>query len=132
MVTLTQQLDNRYTPPKVKEIRQIALDIRLAVLSNNTVMSWPPKPPELNAFSLLSPNWQHRNHNAISSSCPATCQLFWAGHHIRGNLRKTKTPKTNTPTLRSKNFANIVELIQMLNQCGHGIVYSQIAYKKWP
>ena len=143
MVTLTQQLDNRDTPPKVKEIQQIGLDIRVAVLSNNTEISWPPKPcelcenavnlqPELDAFALLSPKWQHRNHNGISSSCPATCQLFWAGHHIRGNLRKTKTPRANTVTVRSKNFTNNVELIQMLNRCGHGIVYSQIAYKKWP
>ena len=135
--TLTQQLDNRDTPPKVKEIQQIGLDIRLAVLSNNTEMSWSPNPcelcenavnipPELNVFAFLPPNWQHRNHTAISSSCLATCQLFWTWHHIRGNLRKTKTPKANTPTLRSKNFANNVELIQMLNRCGHGIVYSQL------
>ena len=141
MVTSTQQLDNRDTPPKVKEIQQIDVDIRVAVLSsNNKKMSWPPKPcepcenavnlpPELDAFALLSPNWQHRNHNGISSSCPTTCQLFWAGHHIRDNLRKTKIPKANTATARSKNFVNNVELIQILNRCGHGIVYSQIAYK---
>ena len=31
--------------------------------------------------------------------------------------------------MSSKNFANNVELIQMLNRCVHGIVYSQIVYK---
>ena len=51
-----------------------------------------------------SPNWQHRKHNGISSSCPATCQLFWARHHIRGNWRKTETPKINTATLRRKKL----------------------------
>ena len=104
MVTLTQQLDSMDTPPKVKEIQQIGLDIRVEVLSNNTEMSWPPKPcelcenavnlpPERNAVALLSPNWQHRNHNAISSSCPATCQLFCAGHHIRVTSGRQKPPK---------------------------------------
>ena len=54
MVTLTQKLDNRDTSPKVKEIQQIGLDIRVAVLSNNMEMSWPPKPCELgeNAVNL--------------------------------------------------------------------------------
>ena len=115
MVTLSQQLDNRDTPSKVREIKQTGLLIRDAVLSNNTEMSWPPKPselcenavnlpPELDAFFLHTPNRQQRNHNGISSSCPATCQLFWAGHHIRGNWRKTETPKANTVTLRTKNF----------------------------
>ena len=74
-----------------------------------------------------SPNWQHRKHNGISSSCPATCQLFWAGHHIRGNWRKTETPKINTATLRRKKaLASNVELLQMLNRCGNGIAYSPI------
>ena len=132
MVTISQQLDNRDTPPKVKELQQIGLDIRVAVLSNNTEMSWPPKPcemcenvlnlpPELDAFarSLLTGNTE------ITTQYP---------NRVRGNLGKTKTPKTNTATVRSKNFANNVELIQMfeLNRCGHGIVYSQIGYRKWP
>ena len=61
-------------------------------------------PTRNRCFCSLSPNWQHRNHNAISSSCPATGQLFWAGHHIRGNLGKTKAPKTKTATVRSKKL----------------------------
>ena len=77
MVTLSLQLDNRDTaPPKVKEIQQIGLDIRVAVLSNNTEMSWPPKPcelcenavnlpPELDVFALLSPNWTHKSQRNI-------------------------------------------------------------------
>ena len=54
VVTVSQQLDNRDTPSKVKEIQQIGLHIRDAVLSNNTEISWPPKPSELceNAFNL--------------------------------------------------------------------------------
>ena len=69
MGTISQQLDNRDTPPKVKGIQQIGLDIRVAVFSNNTEMSWPPKPcemcenvlnipPELDGFarSLLTGN----------------------------------------------------------------------------
>lgn len=47
MVNLSQQLDNRNTPSKVKEIQQVGLYIRDAVLSMNAEMSWPPKPSEL-------------------------------------------------------------------------------------
>ena len=77
MVTLSLQLDNRDTaPPKVKEILQIGLDIRVAILANNTEMSWPPKPcelcenavnlpPELDVFALLSPNWTHKSQRNI-------------------------------------------------------------------
>ena len=66
MVTVSQQLDNSDTPSKVEEIQ---LYVRDAILSNNTEMSWPPKPsvlcesavnlqPELDAFlcTLLTGN----------------------------------------------------------------------------
>jgi len=39
MVKLSQQIDNRNTPSKLKEIQQAGLYIRDAVLSNNTEMS---------------------------------------------------------------------------------------------
>ena len=45
VVTISQQLENRGTPSK--EIRQIGLFIRDAVLSSNTKTSWPPRPSEL-------------------------------------------------------------------------------------
>ena len=86
MVTISQQLDNRDTSPKVQEIQQIGLHIRVAVLSNNTEMSWPPKPcemcenvlnlpPELDAFacSLLTGNteittqYPHRARQLVNS-----------------------------------------------------------------
>ena len=47
MVKLSQQIDNKNTPSKIKEIQQSGLYIRDVVLSNNTGMSWPPKPSEL-------------------------------------------------------------------------------------
>ena len=47
VLTASQQLDNRGTPSKVKEIQQIGLLIRDAVLSSNTKTSWPPRPSEL-------------------------------------------------------------------------------------
>ena len=52
MVTISQQLENRGTPSK--EIQQIGLLIRDAVLSSNTKTSWPPRPSELceNAVNL--------------------------------------------------------------------------------
>ena len=47
VITVSQQLDNRGIPSIVKEIQQIGLLIRDAVLSSNSEMSRPPKPPEL-------------------------------------------------------------------------------------
>jgi len=47
MVKLSQQIDNRNTPSKIKEIQQAGLYIRDAVLSNNTEVPWPPKPSDL-------------------------------------------------------------------------------------
>ena len=54
VVTVSQQLDNRGTPSKVKGIQQIGLLIRDAVLSSNTEMPWPTRPYELceNAVNL--------------------------------------------------------------------------------
>ena len=64
-----------------------------------TVWECSQSPSRNRCFSLYSPNWKH---NGIFSSCPATCQLFWAGH-IRDNWRKTETPRANAATVRSKN-----------------------------
>ena len=127
VVTVSQQLDNRGSSSKVKEIQLIGLLIRYAVRSINTEMSGECNlPPELDAFlcTLLTGNTKIKK--GISLSCPATCKLFWAGHHIRGNWSKRESPKINTATLSRKTLANNVELIQMLNRCGHGIAYSQI------
>ena len=76
VVAVSQQLDNKATPSKVKKIQQIDLLIRDAVILSNTEMSWPPKPfelcenavnlpSEIEAFSWQSPNCKHRNHNGI-------------------------------------------------------------------
>lgn len=46
-----------------------------------------------------------------------------------GNWGKTEIPQATATTVRSKNFANDVELIQMLSRCGHGIAFSQIEEK---
>ena len=150
MVTLSQQLDNRDTPSKVKEIQQIGLYIRDAVLSNNIEMSWPPKPselcesavnlpPELDAFlcTLLTGNtemtteYPHRVRRLVNSF----------GQDIIYGVTKgrQKPPKQILLPYAVKTLTNNVELIQMLNRCGHGIAYSQIeeitqhfAYKNWP
>ena len=47
---------------------------------------------------------------------------------MTGDWSKKESPKIDIVTLRrKKTLANNVELIQMLNRCGHGIAYSQIA-----
>ena len=137
MVTLSQQLDNRDTTSKVKEIQQTGLYIRDAVLSNNTEMSWPPKPselcenavnlpPELDAFlcTLLAGNteitteYPHRVRRLVNSFGQDIIYGVTGG--------RQKPPKQILLPYAVKTLTNNVELIQMLNRCGHGIAYSQI------
>ena len=124
VVTVSQQLDNRYTPAKVKEIQQIGLHIRDAVLSNNTEMSWPPKPSELceNAFNLppevdaflctlLTGNteviteYRHRVRRLVNS--------FGLICGVTGG--RQNPPKQILLPYAVKTLTNNVELIQMLN-----------------
>ena len=137
MVTLSQQLDNRDTPSKVKEIQQTSLYIRDAVLSNNTEMSWPPKPsklcqnavnlpPELDVFlcTLLTGNteittgYPHRVRRLVNSFGQDIIYGVTGG--------RQKPPKQILLPHAVKTLTNNVELIQVLNRCGHGIAYSQI------
>ena len=121
VVTVSQQFDNRSTPSKVKEIQQIGLLIRDAVLSSNTEMSWPPRPSELceNAVN-LPPELDAFLCTLLTGNTDITTEY-------PHGVRKTETPKINTVTLRrKKTLSNNVELIQMLNRCGHGITYSKI------
>ena len=54
------------------------------------------------------------------------CQLIWAGHGIWSDWRPKKPPKHILLPYAVKALTNNVELIQILNRCGHGVAYSQI------
>ena len=137
MVKLSQQIDNRNTPSKIKEIHQAGLYIRDAVLSNNTEMSWPPKPfelcesaislpAELDAFlyTLLTGNteipteYPHRVRRLVNSFGQDIIYGVTGG--------RQKPPKQILLPYAVKSLTNKVELIQRVNRCGHGIAHSQI------
>ena len=137
MGTLSQQLDNRDTPSKVKQIQQTGLYIRDAVLSNNTKLSWPPKLSELceNAVN-LSPELDAFLYTLLTGNTESTTEY---PHHVprlvnsfgqdiiyRVTGGRQKPPKQILLPYAVKTFTNNVKLIQMLNRCGHGIAYSQI------
>ena len=126
MVTSSQQLDNRDTPSKVKQIQQTGLRIRDAVLSNNTELSWPPKPselsenavnlsPELDAFlcTLLTGNiegtneYPHRVRRLVNSFGQDIIYRITGG--------RQKPPKQILLLYAVKTLTNNVELIQMLH-----------------
>ena len=137
MVKLSQQIDNRNTPSKIKEIQQAGLYIHDAVLSNNTEMAWPPKPSELcesavnlpaelDAFlyTLLTGNteipteYPHRVRHLVNSFGQDIIYGMTGG--------RQKPPTQILLPYAVTSLTNNVKLIQMLNRCGHGITYSQI------
>ena len=57
---------------------------------------------------------------------PAPCQLVWAGQGIRSDWRPKEASKHILLPYAVNTLTNNVELIQILNRCGHGLAYSQI------
>ena len=57
---------------------------------------------------------------------PAPCQLVWAGQGIRSDWRPKEASKHILLPYAVNALTNNVELIQILNRCGHGLAYSQI------
>ena len=137
MVKLAQQLENSDDPCKIKEIQQVGLYIRDAVRSNNIEMSWPPKPSELCEsavnlpaelesflYTLLTGNTEIPTefNNRIRRLVHSFGQDIIYG--VTGG--RQKPPKQILLPYSVKSLTKNVELIQMLNRCGHGIAYSQI------
>ena len=139
VVNLSQELEDRKNQgnTKIKKIQQVGLCIRDAVFSNKTDMSWPPKPSELTESAINLPaeldaflytlltgktelptEYPHRVRRLINSFGQDIIYGVTGG--------RQKPPKQILLPYAVKSLTNNVQLIQMLNRCGHGIAYSQI------
>lgn len=137
MAKLSQQQENRNVPSKMKEIQQAGLYIRDAVRANNTEISWPPKPSELCESAVNIPVELKAflytvltGNTEIPMEYPQRVQrlINSFGQDIIYGVSggRQKPPKQILLPYVVKSLTNNVELIQMLNRCGHGIAYSQI------
>jgi len=118
-------------------IKEAALDIREAVRSHKIESHWPPKPSDLCEsavklpkkletflYTVLTGNTQpleeypQRIQRLVNSFGQDIVYAVTGG--------KQRPPKQVLLPYAVKTLTNNVELIQMLNRCGHGISYSQI------
>ena len=133
---LTKQLEKKSSSSDAK-IKETGLSIREAVRNHKIESHWPPKPSDFceNAVSLpekletflyilLTGNPQPpveyplRIQRLVNSFGQDIGYAVTAGNQ--------KPPKQVLLPYAVKTLTNNVELIQLLNRCGHGIAYSQI------
>ena len=135
---LLEKQDNASQSSRSANIHQAAIDIREAIQRTENKMSWPPRPSdlaesaknvpkELDSFlqTLLTgkKEWQDKDcHPRVQRLMKSFAQDLMFGVS-RG---KIKLPKQILLPYAVKTLTNNVELIQMLNRCGHGIAYSQL------
>lgn len=134
---LTQQKEKVDVPSRITNIQEAGLCIRDAILANTAEMSWPPKPSELRERDINLPMeltaFLHTvltGNTNIPTESPQRIQrlINSFGQDIIYGVSggRQKPPKQILLPYAVKSLTNNVELIQMLNRCGHGIAYSQL------
>ena len=123
-------------PSKIKQIQQASLYIREGILSNSMKdVSWPPKPSELCQNAVKIPEELDAFlYTVLTGNTPTEYpqQLERLVNSYGEDLiygvsgGKQKPPKHILLPYAVKSLTNNVELIQILNRCGHGIAYSQV------
>jgi len=121
------------------DIRRVALEHRKAICCNENEMSWPPEPSQLTEDGINLPNEvrvflatlltgspKYPEEEPCSSKVQRLVNSF--GHNMVFGVTggRKKPPKHILLPYAVKTLTNNVELIQILNRCGHGVAYSQI------
>lgn len=125
---------------RTEAIYKVALDLRESILSSKDSMSWPPKqseptvdavriPDSVRAFlsTLLTGNTEPQK--LCSQRVQRLLNSFAQDLDFGVTCGRVKTPKHILLTCAVKSLTNNVELIQIINRCGHGVSYSQIVLK---
>ena len=118
-------------------LTKAALIIRSSIKSKETEMSWPPKPSELHQSSINLPDsltlFLHTiltgSADPTHESSPRIQRLVnsYGQDLVFGVSSGThKTPKHVLLPYAIKSLTNNVELIQIINRCGHGVPYTQL------
>lgn len=137
VVKLSQQLHTSSDTSREEIVQQAALDLRKAILANTSEMSWPPKPSELTGDAVTIPE----NVKAFLSTLltgnikceepfPERIERLvksFAQDLIFGVTGgRQKTPKHVLLPYAVKSLTNNVQLIRIINRCGHGMSYTQL------
>ena len=119
-------------------IRRFALELRKAIFGNENEMSWPPVPSQLTDDGINLPNEVRvflatlligspkYPEEPCSSKVQRLVNSFGQDMVFGVTGGQKKPPKQILLPYAVKTLTNNVELIQILNRCGHGVAYSPI------
>ena len=119
---------------RIEAIHQVALDLRESTLSSKDNMSWPPKQSELTVDVVQIPDNVRAffctlltGNTEPQKLCSQRLVNSFGQDLVFGvTCGRVKTPKHILLPYTIKSLTNNVELIQIINRCGHGVSYSQI------
>ena len=100
-------------------------------------MSWPPKPADLTEDAIEIPDnirtflstlltGNMEPPKLYSERVQRLVNSFWTRPDFRSDLWTSQDPQAHTSATCRQSLTNNVELIQIINRCGHGMSYSQI------
>lgn len=122
---------------RVEAVSQAALYLRESILSVENEISWPPKPSELTEDNVKIPENLKAFLATLLTGSTDCLEPFperidrlvksFGQDMIFGVSRgRQKTPKHLLLPYAVKSLTNNVELIKIINRCGHGMSYTQI------
>ncbi|CAH3143072.1 unnamed protein product [Porites evermanni] len=135
---LMAEKEDKGSTTKISNIQKAAADIRDAIRNEESKMSWPPRPSELNDSAIEVPEELSAflytlltgNKDSSEGECCQRVQRLmksFAQDLVFGVTRgRIKPPKQILLSYAVKTLTNNVELVSILNRYGHGISYSQL------
>ena len=136
-ILMTEKEDKGSTT-KISDIQKPLADIHDAIRNEESKMSWPPRPSELNESAIEVPEelsaFLHtllagNKHSSQRGCCQRVQRLMksFAQDLVFGVTRgRIKPPKQILLSCAVKTLTNNVELVSILNRYGPGISYSQL------
>ena len=130
--------DKKCLSSDISNIQRAAIDIREAIRNKESNMSWPPRPSELNDSAIVVPQELNAflftlltgSKDVSESECHPRVQRLnksYAQDLMFGVSRgEIISPKQVLLPYAVKTLTNNVELVSILNRCGHGISYSKL------
>jgi len=122
----------------IDDTRRVALELQKAICCEENKMSWPPKPSQLTEeeinlpdevrgflATLLTGNSKYPEE-PCSSKVQRLVNSLGQDMVFGVTCGRKKPPEHILLPYSIKTLSNNVELIQILNRCGHGVAYSQI------
>ena len=127
------------TSPSTSDISSTALSLREAIRGQDTEAPWPPKPSDLTENAMNIPEVVKQflytlltgstSFLGMESCSPRTHRLMLSlGQDLLFAVSggRQKLSRHILLPYAVKSLTNNVNLIQILNRCGHGVAYSQL------